>query len=103
MNSVTERGLTAAQARILKYGLIGLCLVDMIFIFQPVSQTLFSVGCVGVVVGGLVFNLVPLCVPGARGKDIARAGAIVVIIFIVVVLLALASAWLYGIYLRASM
>lgn len=102
MKTTVEQGMSAAQARRLEYGLIGLCLLALLFIFQPFSQALFSIGCVGVVVGGLAFNLVPLCVPGAKGRDVAKAGLIVLVIFVVVVLVALASAWLYGVYLNAS-
>ena len=59
-------------------------------------------GCVGVVLGGLAFNLVPFCKPGAKGRDIAKIAMIVAIIFVVVVILALAAAWAYGIYLQAK-
>ena len=102
MSNNREQALTAVQARRLEYGIIGLCVVAMAFIFQPFSQTLFSIGCVGVVVGGLVFNLMPVCIAGSSYKKIARTGLVVVIIFAVVVMLALSSAWLYGIYLRSG-
>ena len=102
MSSNSEQALTTVQARRLEYSIIGLCVVAMAFIFQPFSQTLFSVGCIGVVVGGLVFNLMPACVAGSSYKKIARTGLVVVIIFAVVVILALSSAWLYGIYLRSG-
>ena len=102
MKSTTQVGLTAVQARRLEYGIIGACLAALFCIFQPFSQTLFSIGCVGVVVGGLAFNLVPFCKAGTSRKKILRITLIVALIFGVVVLLALASAWLYGVYLRSS-
>ena len=55
-----------------------------------------------VVVGGLAFNLVPMCVAGKSFKSVIRGGVIVIVIFIVVVLIALGSAELFGIYLKAS-
>lgn len=102
MSSNNEQALTVHQARRLEYAIIGLCVVAMAFIFQPFSHTLFSVGCVGVVVGGLVFNLMPACVAGSSYKRIARTGLVVAIIFAVVVMLALASAWAYGLYLQSG-
>jgi hypothetical protein len=102
MKEATQTGMTAAQARKLEYGIIGICLLALGFIFQPFSQTLFSIGCVGVVVGGLAFNLVPFCAAGTSGGKVLRIALIVAVIFVVVVLLALGSAWLYGVYLRAG-
>jgi hypothetical protein len=100
MSNNSENLLTARQARRLEYSIIGVCALALIFLFQPFSQTLFSIGCVGVVVGGLVFNLMPFCVAGSSYGKIARVALIVVVVFIIVVLLALGAAWLYGVYLR---
>jgi len=101
MSNNVEQGMSARQARRLEFIIIGASLLALAFIFQPFSQTLFSIGCVGVVIGGLAFNLVPHCVPGNSFRNVTKTGLIVVIIFVVVVILALASAWLYGIYLKA--
>ena len=38
MSSNVEQTLTATQAKRLEYGIIGLCVVAMGFIFQPFSQ-----------------------------------------------------------------
>jgi hypothetical protein len=51
------------------------------------------------VLGGLAFNLVPLCRPGTPGSALVKAGLIVLVIFAVVVGLAIGSAKLYAIYL----
>ena len=69
-------------------------------IFQPFSLTLFGVGAVLVVVGGLAFNLVPLCQPGRPLKSVVKAGIVVLTILLVVVALAIGSAELYAIFLR---
>jgi hypothetical protein len=102
MSNGNENTLTAAQARRLEYSIIGMCVLALIFIFQPFSQLLFSIGCVGVVLGGLTFNLMPFCVAGSSYAKIGRVAAIVAVVFVIAVLLALASAWLYGVYLRAT-
>ena len=91
-------GMSAVQAKRVEYGIIGFCLVALIMIFQPFSQFLFAVGAVMVVIGGLVFNLIPQCKAGKPFKAVLRTGLIVIIVFAVVVVLALASAKLYGIY-----
>jgi hypothetical protein len=102
MSENSGKSLTALEAQRLEYSIIGLCVLALAFIFQPFSQLLFSIGCIGVVVGGLIFNLMPMCVAGSSYAKIAKTGLIVAIIFAVVVFLALASAWMYGIYLRAG-
>jgi len=95
-------GMSAILARRLEFSIIGLCVVAMVLIFQPFSLTLFAVGSILVVVGGLAFNLVPLCQPGKPLKAVIRTGLIVIVIFVVVVLLALGSTELYKLYLVAS-
>ena len=52
--------------------------------------------------GGLVFNLVPLCQPGRPARDLWKAAVVIAIIFVVILLLALGSAYLYGVYLAAQ-
>jgi hypothetical protein len=92
-------GMSRRQARRAEFAIIGLCLIALFMIFQPFSLTLFSVGAVLVVLGGLAFNLVPLCRPGTPGSALVKAGLIVLVIFAVVVGLAIGSAKLYAIYL----
>ena len=94
-----SKGMSAATAKTIEYSIIGLCLLSLIMIFQPFNQLLYSIGAGLVVLGGLAFNLVPLCEPGRPLKSVVRAGVIVLVILVVVVILAVTSAWLYGIYL----
>ena len=63
-----------------------------------IASILFGVGAVMVVLGGLLFNLVPQCYPGNSVSAVVKTGVIVAIVFSTVVVLALASANLYGIY-----
>jgi len=99
MSENVVHGMTSTQAKRLEMGIIWFCVLAVACIFQPFSQALFSAGCIGVVIGGLAFNLVPVCVAGKSLKDVGKVALIVAIVFVVVVILALASAWAYGLYL----
>jgi hypothetical protein len=46
--------------------------------------------------------LLPLCEPGRPLGSVVRVGLIVLAIFFVVALIAIGSAYLYGLYLAAS-
>lgn len=102
MREPDVRGMSVAQARHLEFGIIGLCITALFCIFQPFSQILFSLGCVGVVIGGLAFNLIPFCVAGKSYRQVAEAALIVFIVFFVVVMIAFASTWAYGLYLKSG-
>lgn len=95
-------GMTAAQAAVLEWSIIGLCIAALAMIFQPFSLTLYGVGAGLVVLGGLAFNLVPLCRAGTRLSTVAKIGIIVFGIFFVVVGLSIGAALLYGEYLEAQ-
>ena len=95
-------GMSGAQAHTAEALIIALCLFALVAIFQPFSLTLFSIGCGLVVLGGLAFNLVPFCQPGRPARDLWQAALVILIVFVVVLLLALGSAWLYGVYLAAQ-
>ncbi len=101
-DTLEQQGMTRKQARRIELGIISMCLVALVLIFQPFSKVLFSVGAVLVVVGGLAFNLVPMCVPGKQLSSVVRTAGIVVLIFIIVLLLSMGSAHLYGIYLTSQ-
>ncbi|MDJ0947214.1 MAG: hypothetical protein QNJ30_27520 [Kiloniellales bacterium] len=97
-----KRGLTARQARRVEVCIIGLCIAALAMIFQPFSLTLFGVGAALVVLGGLAFNLVPLCRPGVRAASLVKAGGIVILTLLVVAGIAIAAAHLYGVYLQSQ-
>ena len=92
--------MTALQAKILERAIIGLCLLSVIFIFQPFSITLFSIGCVTVVVGALAFNLVPFCREGTEWRSIFKVTIIILIILAVAAALGVGTAFLYVDYLE---
>ena len=92
--------MSAGQARALERSIIGLSVLSLLLIFQPLSLTLFGVGAVLVVIAGLAFNLMPLCRPGVPVRKVVVAGLIVLAVLTAVVLAALGSAQLYAIYLQ---
>jgi hypothetical protein len=100
--AASPRTLSATQARALERAIIGLCVVSLALIFQPFSLTLYGVGAGLVVLGGLAFNLVPLCRPGVPVRKVVGVALIVLAVLVAVSLLAIGSAYLYAAYLRRS-
>jgi hypothetical protein len=101
-NGGAVRGMSRGQAAAIRGSIIGLCVVAMLLVFQPFALRLYSIGMVLVVVGGLAFNLVPLCQAGKPLSSVVRAGIIVIVILLVVAALAMGAALLYGVYLEAQ-
>jgi len=93
--------MTAAQAKLIERAIIGLCVLSILAIFQPFSLTLFSIGCVTVVIGALAFNLVPLCREGVTGRKLLRVTAIILVILLVAASLGVGTAFLYVGYLES--
>ena len=81
--------MSRRTARLLVLGIIALCLLALIFIFQPVYKPLYSAGCVMVVAGGLIFNLIPFANTQNSVRRVVRVGLIVLAILLVAVLIAL--------------
>ena len=97
----TSGALTKKQAKIVERIIVGFSISSLVFLFQPFSMTLYSIGCIAVVVGGLSFNLVPLCVEGVKVAQLIKIALIIFIILIVVAIIAIGSGHLYGIYLQS--
>ena len=97
-----DAGMTPVQARTLEWSIIGLCIAALLMVFQPFSLTLYGVGAGLVVLGGLAFNLVPLCRPGVGVRSVVMAAAVTVVLLLVIAGLAIGSAWLYGFYLHSQ-
>lgn len=93
--------MTATQAKFVERAIIGLCVLSIMAIFQPFSMTLFSIGCVTVVIGALAFNLVPLCREGVPVRALIKAIVIVIVIFGVAAALGISTAFLYVKYLAS--
>ena len=86
--------MTATQAKFVERAIIGLCVLSIMAIFQPFSMTLFSIGCVTVVIGALAFNLVPLCREGVPVRALIKAIVIVMVILGVAAALGISTAFL---------
>ena len=97
-----NEGLTKRQAKLVERLIVGFSILSLVFLFQPFSMTLYSIGCIAVVVWGLSFNLVPLCVEGVKVSQLIKIGLIIFTILIVVAIIAIGSGHLYGIYLESS-
>jgi len=93
--------MTAIQAKMLERSIILLCVISIVMIFQPFSMQLFSIGCVMVVIGALLFNLIPFCRPGVTLKQIGKVILIVLAVLVVAALLGIGTAFLYVEYLES--
>jgi hypothetical protein len=98
----TRPGMTAKQAKTVELTIVGVSLLSLVLLFQPFSLELYSVGAGLVVLAGLAFNLVPLCVPGRSFASLLKGALVIAVIFVVVTLIALGSALLYAAYLTAD-
>jgi hypothetical protein len=96
------RGMGAATALRLEYAIIGLGVLALLLIFQPFSITLFTTGCILVVLAGLINNLLPLAQPGVPARTVVKVAMVVAMIFCVALLVSIFAAYLYGVFfLRA--
>ena len=81
--------MSRRTAQVIVLAIIALCLLALIFIFQPVYRPLYSAGCVMVVAGGLLFNLIPFANTQNPVRRVVRVTAIVGAILLVAVFIAL--------------
>jgi hypothetical protein len=103
MNDRAEpQGMSPATARSIEYAIIALCVVSLIMIFQPFSLLLYGIGAGLVVLGGLAFNLIPFCRPGASLRWLITVALIVLALLLVVFVLAVGTSYLYAWYLEAG-
>ncbi len=93
--------MTATQAKWLERSIISICVVSLLMIFQPFSMQLFTYGCILVVIGALLFNLVPFCRAGVSFKQIRKVILIILIVLFLAALLGVGTAFLYVEYLAA--
>jgi hypothetical protein len=98
MSDAPQTGMSAKAALRMEFFIIGLGILALILIFQPFSLGLFSVGCMLVVLAGLVNNLLPLAQPGVKVQSVITIGMVVAMIFCIVLLVAITAAYLYGVF-----
>ena len=83
------RNMSRRTAQLIVLAIIALCLLALVFIFQPVYRPLYSAGCVMVVAGGLLFNLIPFANTQNPVRRVVRVTAIVGAILLAAVFIAL--------------
>ena len=91
-------GMGVVAATRLEYAIIGLGVLALVLIFQPLNLTLFGIGCALVVLAGLLNNLLPLCEAQTSFYSIVKVALLIALIFVIVVSLAMLSAYLYGVF-----
>ena len=94
--------MTASQAKLVEYSIIGLCIIALLMIFQPFTLTFYSIGAGLVVLGGLAFNLIPFCREGVPLAKLGKVALIVLAVLGVAVVLGIGTGYLYVWYLGLS-
>ena len=94
--------MTASQAKLVEYGIIGLCVIALLMIFQPFTIVFYSIGAGLVVLGGLAFNLIPFCRKGVPFSKLGKVALIVLSILAIAVVLGIGTGYLYVWYLGLS-
>ena len=97
-----QTGLSKKQAKNVERGIVIFSVIALICLFQPFTIYLYGVACAAVVVAGLMFNLVPLCVEGVKTSQLIKIAVIIFLILIIVAIAAIGSAELYSWYLASS-
>lgn len=97
MNNDGRMRLSAKGALRVEFGVIGLGILALIMIFQPIALPIFSIGCGLVVLAALANNLLPLAEPGATARSLVFAAVVVALIFCTAVLVAILAAYGYGV------
>jgi hypothetical protein len=96
-NHVPAEGMSASSARRIEFTIIGLGILSLILIFQPFSITVFTIGCMLVVLAGLLNNLLPMAQPGVKVSSFITVTMVVAMIFGIVLLVSIVAAYLYGV------
>ena len=95
MKSVqTRRNMSPRTARLIVASVIAICLLALLFLFQPFVKELYAAGCVMVVVGGLTFNVVPFANTQNNIRRVFRVLAIVIAILLIAVGIAIGFVYL---------
>ncbi|MEM8947945.1 MAG: hypothetical protein AAGA21_03555 [Pseudomonadota bacterium] len=94
--------MTASQAKLVEYSIIGLCIIALLMIFQPFALTFYSIGAGLVVLGGLAFNLIPFCREGVPLGKLGKVALIVLAVLGIAVILGIGTGYLYVWYLGLS-
>ncbi len=82
----------------LEYSIIVFGILALLMIFQPFSLTLFTTGCIMVVLAGLANNILPMAQPGVPVRSVVTVAIVVAMIFCITLLVAIVAAHLFGVF-----
>jgi len=77
-----SRNMSPRTARLIVASVLATCLFALLFIFQPFVKELYTAGCIMVVIGGLIFNVVPFANTQNSVRRVIRVMAIVIAILL---------------------
>jgi len=97
MATLSKTGAARARGLILT-----LSIGSLIAVFQPVSHTLFQIGCVTAFLSAILFNMMPFLVAGRPVASLKQPALTILIVFLMLVGFAILSAWGYVLYLQAQ-
>tara|TARA_B100000676_G_C17689585_1_gene635619 strand:+ start:153 stop:461 length:309 start_codon:yes stop_codon:yes gene_type:complete len=100
--SKNNAGLTKKQAKNTERAIVIFSIIALICLFQPFTIYLYGLACAGVVIAGLMFNLVPLCVEGVKTGQLIKIAIIIFVILVIVAVVAVGAGHLYGWYLVST-
>lgn len=92
--TLLRRNMSPRMARLVVTLVIAICLLALLFIFQPYFKPLYTAGCIMVVIGGLTFNVVPFANTRNSLGRVLRVLAIVLAILIIAVGIAIGFVYL---------
>lgn len=89
-----NNNMSPRTARLIVASVIAICLLALLFIFQPFVKELYTAGCIMVVIGGLTFNVVPFANTQNSVRRVIRVMAIVLAILLIAVGIAIGFVYL---------
>lgn len=92
--ALLRRNMSPRTARLVVSAVIAVCLLALLFIFQPFVKELYTAGCIMVVIGGLTFNVVPFANTQNSLGRVLRVLAIVLATLIIAVGIAIGFVYL---------
>ena len=92
--ALLRRNMSPRMARLVVTFVIAICLLALLFIFQPFFKPLYTAGCIMVVIGGLTFNVVSFANTQNSLGRVLRVLAIVLAILIIAVGIAIGFVYL---------
>lgn len=84
------------RLRMIEAGIITLCILVLLAIFQPFSHGISQIGLGSVIFCGLIFNLVGLIDTARQPRDLIKPTVIIAVTFFTITALAIVTAILFG-------